>query len=477
MQYFLRYLFFVLCLFSCAPTISEEVVEVSVGNFFYDVSSDEVIIEGSISASNLFSVEGSKVSIDNIEVNDYGHYIFVEIDNTDPNEAEFSTINPGPSQQNFLSVIPGLNPDVQYYARVYAVPENSGAPLLSDPEPFVVSNANNVKRVNFWDPDPIIFEGETRTAPISFGIGNQAFIGTGFQNSEVGENINLKDLWRYDTDSESWSLVNSVADDFEERSNAVAVTIGNSVYLGLGIQTLGTTTSPPSYNPLNDFWKFTPEGNQWEELAPYLGEASGGQIAVALGDRAYVGMGTVVSNEGSFSLSSELYEYNSSTDEWTKKADFPFNLRSGAIAFGIDTKIYYGLGSRRIDGPSVGDGFNYLNDFYEYDTETDSWRQLNDLPIQFRRSQASGFAVNDKGYVAAGRRSLLNVETFDDFLTYDPETDSWTQLEDIPGGARYNNNIAVLNDRVMLGLGSVSSFVGGESNKELYFYFPFIPSN
>ena len=467
-----RYIFLILLLVGCTSEKSEVIVEVGTKGLFFDVRSDQVLAEGSVSAANLFSIQGSKVFINDIDITQYGHAVFSTstpvAENLSLSEAVARDDDPEGAPTSFVSEIQGLNPQATYYLRTFAQYQGQPSPKFSEERAFSISD---IQPVNYWQQEPIVFEGETRTAPISFGVGNLAFIGTGFRTSNFGAYQNLKDFWSYSTLTESWSELNSVPQDFKGRSNAIAFTIGNDAYIGLGIQTLGTTTSPPNYEALKDFWRYTPAQDSWQEIAPFPGQGTSGQLAVTIRDKAYVGLGTIISEDSPISLTRELYEYNSNSDTWAKKADFPGELRSGGVAFGIGNKIYFGMGTVRIQGPSVGDGFRYLNDFYEYNTETDTWRQLNDVPTQYRRADAGSFAVGGKGYVVAGRRSLLLSEIYDDFLIYDPENDSWQQLEDMPGGGRYSSLTAMLSDRVMVGLGSNSP------NKDLFFYFPYLPSN
>ncbi len=470
------FLLLLITLMGCTSEQSEVIVEVGTKGLFFDVRSDLVLAEGSVSAANLFSLQGSKVVVNDISITQYGHAVFSTStsgsESVSLSDAIVSDDDPEGNSTSFLSEIQGLSPQTTYYLRTYAQYEGQPSPKFSEERAFSISE---IQAVNYWQQEPIVFEGEIRTAPISFGMGNQAFIGTGFKTSNSVENNNLKDFWRYSTRTESWDLLNSVPQNFEGRSNATVFTIDNSAYIGLGIQTLGTALRP-SYRSLDDFWKYTPSQDSWERVAPYPGQGTRAQVAVTIGNKAYVGLGGVFGGGSPTSLTGELFEYNASNNTWTAKASFPGKLRSGGVAFAIGNKIYFGMGASRIDGISVGDGFEYLFDFYEFDVEANSWRQLSDVPIQLRRAYAGGFAVGGKGYVVAGRRSLLNSEIFDDVLTYDPESDSWQQLEDMPGGVGYNNLVAVLSDRIMIGLGTDGLGILN-SEKELFFYYPYIPSN
>src|SRR5689334_18556277 len=82
-------------------------------------------------------------------------------------------------------------------------------------------------------------------------------------------------------------------------------------------------------------------------------------------------------------------------DSWLQRADFPFQ-RSGAVSFNIGNKGY------------VGTGYKYLlvlyKDFWSYDPVSNTWTQVADVPGP-ERTEAFGFAIGNKGYVGAGNSS------------------------------------------------------------------------
>ena len=118
----------------------------------------------------------------------------------------------------------------------------------------------------------------------------------------------------------------------------------------------------------------------------------------------------------------DFWEYDPETDSWTQKADFPGALRDDAVGFSINNKGYIGTGR----------GINNEKDFWEYDPETDSWTQKADFSGEARYN-AVGFSIGNKGYIGMGTG---NDVLFQDFWEYDPETDSWTQKANFAGEAR-----------------------------------------
>ena len=73
-----------------------------------------------------------------------------------------------------------------------------------------------------------------------------------------------------------------------------------------------------------------------------------------------------------------------------------------------------------------GCGLNHLtlkNDFWKFNSITETWTQVADLPAA-ERCEAFSFSINGIGYVGGGQ---LLTSTVQDFWAYDPGLNSWPQ--------------------------------------------------
>jgi hypothetical protein len=133
-----------------------------------------------------------------------------------------------------------------------------------------------------------------------------------------------------------------------------------------------------------------------------------------------------IQNKGYILTGQDLWEYDATADQWSKKANFPGSEREYPVSFTINGKGYLGTGT----------AYNQvLSDFWEYNPETDQWSRKADVGGG-ARTNAAGFAIGAKGYVGLGR-STLN-ESKKDFWEYDPSADQWLRKQDFAGSARYS---------------------------------------
>ncbi|MCT4580704.1 MAG: T9SS type A sorting domain-containing protein [Flavobacteriales bacterium] len=65
------------------------------------------------------------------------------------------------------------------------------------------------------------------------------------------------------------------------------------------------------------------------------------------------------------------------------------------------------------------------------------WTQVSSLPSSFQTDHSFGFAINDTGYIVTGSH-FTSFGSFpsNKFYKYSPNDDTWTQLDDFPGGNR-----------------------------------------
>ncbi len=187
--------------------------------------------------------------------------------------------------------------------------------------------------------------------------------------------------------------------------------IGNYGYAGLGNYSGANIT-------FNKFWQFDPSTNSWTRKADFPGKARIAPASFVIGNKAYLVTGSVA-NFGA--CVRECWQYDATNDTWTQKAKFPGTARTYAVGFAIGGKGYVGAGAAELN--------DFRKDFFAYDTATDTWTRIADFG-GIARSGASGFTVNGKGYVCLGQDSTIKY--YGDMWEYDTGSNSWTRKANIP---------------------------------------------
>jgi len=168
--------------------------------------------------------------------------------------------------------------------------------------------------------------------------------------------------------------------------------------------------------------------NDWTQLNDFPGTARASATSFVVGDKAFICFGR--SGWKGDGFLKELWEYDSQTDIWTRKSDYPGPARVKAVAGVIGTKAYIGMGSI-----GVYDESKLFNDFWEYDTQTDTWSQKASFPGEGRNDMFCT-AVNGAIYTTMG---FTVYKRSDETWRYDPQSDIWTQMPKNPYNA---SNIA-----------------------------------
>ena len=146
--------------------------------------------------------------------------------------------------------------------------------------------------------------------------------------------------------------------------------------------------------------------------------------------------------------------FNLQPGAWNTRGALPAAAysRSHAVAFALNDYLYFGLGEN-----SLGK----LKDFYRYDYSTGLATRIADFPGTARSNCAYG-ENNGKGYIVGGRLGIVNSN---EFWEFDPATETWQQLTNLPQPAYQQGVYFMLNN---------SFYVGrGISNSEEYYRYDF----
>jgi N-acetylneuraminic acid mutarotase len=281
------------------------------------------------------------------------------------------------------------------------------------------------------------YEGVGRTEAVSFIIGNNIYVGGGFDGTN-----RLNDFWMFDQTTQSW--VRKADFPGVARNSAVGFSVKGKGYVGTGYDA--------NNNKLSDFWEYDPATNIWTRKADFAGSPRYNAVGFAILDKGYITTGY----DGSFLK--DLWEYDPSGDQWTQKASLTGSKRSEAVAFVYNNKAYVVTG--------INNG-SYLNDFWSYDPTSNSWTELRKITNvstesyddlygtnNITRSNASIFVMNDKAYLTCGNRSGVFGTTWE----YNIANDVWTQKTGFEGSAREGAIGFNLNNRGYLLSGGNSSF-------------------
>jgi N-acetylneuraminic acid mutarotase len=314
---------------------------------------------------------------------------------------------------------------------------------------FAITTFNSCKKEDAEETDSgpteweksIVFTGKPRNGAATFTINDVAYlVGGQMKNNEI-----LSDSYSFD--GNAWSK----KADFTgpKRHSAVGFEVAGKGYIGLGYGTDGETTGA-----LKDFYQYDPASNTWKKVADFPGEARHSAIAFTLGNAAYVGLGRIDATDETFS---DIYKYDPASNTWSEIQTSFSNKKGDAFAFVINNVAYVGGGysngvptedfysfdgktwtkkkalnadnkdARRFRAGAFAIGSNgyvvsgrsqtgVVSTVWKYNPSDDSWTDgSQQLPSP--REKAVAFALKGKGYITTGSSGTT---FFDDTYVFTP---------------------------------------------------------
>lgn len=162
---------------------------------------------------------------------------------------------------------------------------------------------------------------------------------------------------------------------------------------------------------------YDPVADSWRTDVAPMPTAMHHANVAAVDGRVYV---TGYLGPGNFIARGGVFEYDPDENEWTEKTAMPEGRQRGASAtVAIGGKIYVAGGLRS----------GTVADFSAYDPATDRWETLPDMPRPLDHAGAA--AVGGKLYVLGGRAAGIEGVS-GAVLIYDPDERTWSSGADMP---------------------------------------------
>ncbi|MCX6275319.1 MAG: T9SS type A sorting domain-containing protein [Bacteroidetes bacterium] len=257
--------------------------------------------------------------------------------------------------------------------------------------------------------------------PITFSIGNKGYVGCG---------SGAFDFWEFDVAANLWTQKADVGGGVRRAG------------VGFSINDKGYATTGEV--PLNDFWEYDTTANAWTQLPNFPGPGRSFAAAFVIGNKVYLG-------GGQSPFMQDLWEWDQTTQIWTQKANC-LNVMTHQVAFALLGKGYWTTSCCSTD------------EMWEYDPLVDAWTQKATFPGG-PRSDASGFAICDRGYLCTGGEGPY----YNDLWQYDPLQNTWLQKASIPTVGRDDGAAFVVNGKGYYGFGQLG---GSTSVSDLWEYTP-----
>lgn len=283
------------------------------------------------------------------------------------------------------------------------------------------------------------FAGGLRIFASGFAVGNKGYLLTG---NTPFQGVIAKDLWEYDATTNAW--VRKADFPGGPRQMAVGFSVAGKGYVGTGF----IYSNPDPAAEHKDLWEYDPAINTWTQKTDMPSVPREYGIAFTIADKAYVGLGGTGGASGSGSSLKDFWQYDPSSDSWTRKADFPGSVTMECLAFAIEGKGYVGLG-----GNNAG---VFSKEVWQFDPVANTWTRKNDFPGEGRQG-GMGVAVNGSAY--AGFGNVIG-RMFGDFWKYNSTNDSWLLQPQFPGGPRSFPVLISVGTKGYLGTGADSSSNG-----------------
>ena len=250
----------------------------------------------------------------------------------------------------------------------------------------------------------------------------------------------------YDSASDKWQIVAALPAPL---NHVMAATANGKVY-AIGGQT-SETSDPQKAGFVNTVYEYDPAANRWTSRAP-MPTARGGGAAAVVDDKIYV-VGGRPPGGADFAV------YDPKADRWTKLPDLP-TQRNHLAAGAHDGKVYV------VGGRFEGGFRSERTDVVEaFDPKTNQWSKRRSMLRP--RGGVNGIFANGCFHLFGGEGNPEHpYGIYPDHDYYNPVTDSWHRLENMPIAIHGVTGMAFIKGLIHLPGGGTA--VGGSSGSTIH---------
>ena len=179
------------------------------------------------------------------------------------------------------------------------------------------------------------FPGTYSGDAISFVLGNKGYVVSGYTATETSK------VWAYDFAANTWTYIGD--SPLGKRSGAIGVVVNNKIYMGLGYETTNFNGQTIRIYK-NDWIEYTPGSSYNAVKANFPGTGRINAKAFVINNSLYLGFGQNLNTQTRFK---DLWRYNSSSNTWTRQADWPGIYGNDDAWFGgtVDNVGIFSVGS------------------------------------------------------------------------------------------------------------------------------------
>lgn len=239
-------------------------------------------------------------------------------------------------------------------------------------------------------------------------------------------------LFSCDSDPEPRNVwVEKEKSPLEARYDMSGFEINGKAYLGLG---LGEST-------FTDWWEYDPTSDSWSKKKDFPGKTVRWGICTSTDSKGYIGLGYATTYEDEVyenERSEDIWEYDPLDDAWIKIPQFPGGslIDAAAVTLGSDLYIVGGYKVDQKEPFNNNEGCVYLEkEVWQYNSATKVWMQKTSVPTPM--SGACYQARNMVSGISDGEHAFVSFELDrsirDQLWRYDPVNDDWELEIETPG--------------------------------------------
>lgn len=279
-------------------------------------------------------------------------------------------------------------------------------------------------------------------------IDEKVYVFAGYDN--LGPPLTTVESHVYNAATNQWS---SIADAPEKLTHTGIAVDGTKIYL------IGGYVGDNPGGSIDRVWVYDTVADTWSAGTPLPEDRGAGGAAIVGRSLHFFGGATrtdgiVAATDHPDHWILDLGATDSPSDDaltWTPAADLP-NARNHVGAVAVDGLIY-AIGGQYKSNEQTGN----QDDVHRYDPSTDQWTQLADLPQPTGHIMSSTFAIGSEILVVGG--VTQSSEEVDTVFAYNTLTDTWRELASLPE-ARQSPLAAFADGKVIVNGGATSVLHG-----------------